>query len=94
MDMQKLTIQIDSSVNDDFQWLANAIPQYLIPFNLQAVVMVNPKVAPNPSGPLNNAQIFNFAQNNIDHSGLRQKADELEEWYVNVFITTEHVELQ
>lgn len=90
--MRKLVIQIDSSVaGDDFNWLATAIPPKLAPLGLDTQVFVNPKVMPQPSQPLTTSQIFNFTQGLIDHSGLRNSAEQFGDWYIHLFITTEHV---
>lgn len=90
--MPRLIVQIDSSVaSDDFAWLAQALPPKLAPLGLDAEVYVSPQIMPQPSGPLSTFEVFEFAQHRINHSGLRQSAEQLGKWYIHLFITTSHV---
>jgi hypothetical protein len=96
--MPNLIIQIDSTVaNDDFNWLGNALVSQLREFNLDPlyltpIVHIEPPLpAPPPNYSWTTPDLYNRMMPIIQNSQNKINADSNGDWFVDLFITTHHI---
>lgn len=90
--MPRVAIQIDYTDAEPgyFDWLKEGLRRYLAPLQLDALVFIAPNRISKPVPGFTDQSLYEFTEPLINESPIRRNAEQHNDWFVHVLITTYH----